>query len=242
MIAAAELGAFDDDALVDNAVTFLFAGHETSALGLTYALYCLADRPAFQRRLRREIAALDGDPEPENLRECPALTAAVDEALRLYPPVHSFFREPTEPVTLGGYRVPAGVVLTVAPWAVHRDGRWWEDPESYRPERWLRETGDGEVVHGDDRPGPAVGERPEYAYFPFGGGPRHCIGMRFARQELRLSVATLLRRFRLERVTTDLSLRASANTRPAEPVRVRVHSRGVPDDPAAEVNEPRGGR
>jgi len=230
LVAAAELGALDDDELVDNAVTFLFAGHETSALGLTYALYSLAGRPAFQDRIRAELAPIGGDPTPADLRECPALTAAVDEALRLYPPVHSFFREPTEPVALGGYRVPSGVVLTLSPWAVHRDGRWWDDPETYRPERWLREVEEGGVAHGDDRPGPAIGERPEYAYFPFGGGPRHCIGMRFARQELRLAVATLLRRVRLEPVTTELSLQASANTRPAGPVRVRLFERDEPID------------
>ncbi|WP_176329346.1 cytochrome P450 [Halorubrum sp. CBA1229] len=240
LVAAAELGAIDDDQLVDNAVTFLFAGHETSALGLTYTLYCLARRPEFQERVHAEVSALDADPTPADVRECPALTAAVDEALRLYPPVHSFFREPTEPVTLGGYRVPAGVVLTLSPWAVHRDERWWDDPETYRPERWLREVGGGEAasdgrdsdeadatetVRGDEGAGPAVGDRPEYAYFPFGGGPRHCIGMRFARQELRLATATLLRRLRFEPVTTELSLRASANTRPTHPVRLRVHVR-----------------
>ncbi len=224
LVAAAELGALDDE-LVDNAVTFLFAGHETSALGLTYALYCLADAPEFQARVHAEVASLGADPTPADLRECPTLTAAVDEALRLYPPVHSFFREPTEPVSLGGYRVPAGVVLTLSPWAVHRDGRWWDDPETYRPERWLRETEDGGVVHGDDRPGPATGERPEHAYFPFGGGPRHCVGMRFARQELRLAIGTLLRRVRLEPVTAELSVQASANARPDGPVRVRVHAR-----------------
>jgi cytochrome P450 len=231
LVAAAELGALNGEELVDNAVTFLFAGHETSALGLTYALYCLARRPAFQERIRSEIESLSGDPTPADLRECPALTAAVDEALRLFPPVHSFFREPTEPIALGGYRVPSGVVLTLAPWAVHRDGRWWDDPETYRPERWLRETEDGGVAHGDDRSGPAVGERPEHAFFPFGGGPRHCIGMRFARQELRLAVATILRRIRLEPVTEELSLQASANTRPDGPVRVRVLTRDEPSDP-----------
>jgi cytochrome P450 len=235
LVAAAELGALDDGELLDNAVTFLFAGHETSALGLTYALYSLADAPEFQARVHAEVAALDGDPDPADLRECPALTAAVDEALRLYPPVHSFFREPTEPVELGGYRVPAGVVLTLSPWTVHRDGRWWTDPETYRPERWLRETDGGEVVHGDDASGPAVGERPEHAFFPFGGGPRHCIGMRFARQELRLAIATLLRRVRLEPVTAELSLRASANTRPDGPVRVRVRERGASVAPTAPV-------
>ncbi|MFC5277791.1 cytochrome P450 [Halorubrum rubrum] len=223
LVAAAELGALDDDELVDNAVTFLFAGHETSALGLSYTLHALATRPDFQERVRREVTAFDDDPSPAAVRDCPALTAAVNEALRLYPPVHSFFREPTEPVTLGGYRLPAGVAVTLSPWVVHRDGRWWADPETYRPERWLHGSSSGEVSLGDDTPGPAVGERPEYAYFPFGGGPRHCIGMRFARQELRLATATLLRRARLEAVDGELALRASANTRPAGPVRVRVH-------------------
>jgi cytochrome P450 len=224
LVAAAEMGAIDDEELVDNAVTFLFAGHETSALGLTYTLYCLAGRPEMQERIYEEVAAFDDDPTAAQIRDCPALTAAVDEALRRYPPVHSFFREPTEPVELGGYRVPEGVVLTLSPWTVHRDEQWWDEPESYRPERWLREV-DGETVHGDDTAGPAVGERPEYAYFPFGGGPRHCIGMRFARQELRLATATLLRRFAFERETESLSVQASANTRPAEPVRLRVRAR-----------------
>jgi len=247
LVAAAELGAIDDDQLVDNAVTFLFAGHETSALGLTYTLYCLARRPEFQDRVRTEVSALDADPTPADVRECPALTAAVDEALRLYPPVHSFFREPTEPVTLGGYRVPAGVVLTLSPWSVHRDERWWDDPETYRPERWLR-AADGspadatETVHGDETPGPAVGERPEYAYFPFGGGPRHCIGMRFARQELRLATATLLRRLRFEPVTTELSLRASANTRPTHPVRLRVSALDGPEASVERGDGPRNAR
>jgi len=248
LVAAADLGAIDDDQLVDNAVTFLFAGHETSALGLTYTLYCLARRPAFQDRVRAEVSAFDADPTPADVRECPALTAAVDEALRLYPPVHSFFREPTESVTLGGYRVPADVVLTLSPWVIHRDERWWDDPEAYRPERWLRETaGDGGdasgVVHGDGDAGPAAGDRPEYAYFPFGGGPRHCIGMRFARQELRLATATLLRRLRFEPVTTELSVRASVNTRPTHPVRLRVGALDEPDASAGRGDGPRtGGR
>lgn len=234
LVAAAELGAIDDEELLDNAVTFLFAGHETSALGLTYTLHALATRPGFQERVRREVTAFDGDPTPAQVRDSPALTAAVDEALRLYPPVHSFFREPTEPVTLGGYRLPAGVVVTLSPWVVHRDGRWWEDPETYRPERWLRTSPSGEPTVGDDTPGPAVGERPEYAYFPFGGGPRHCIGMRFARLELRLATATLLRRVRLGAVDEDLTLRASANTRPEGTVRVRVHE---PDGGTVSVDD-----
>ena len=227
LVAAAEMGAIDDEELVDNAVTFLFAGHETSALGLTYTLYGLADRPELQDRIRAEVADLDDGLSAAAIRDCPTLSAAVDEALRWHPPVHTFFREPTEPVTLGGYSVPEGVVLNLSPWTVHHDDRWWDDPDSYRPERWLHETDDG-VVHGDDTSGPAVGDRPEYSYFPFGGGPRHCIGMRFARQELRLATAVLLQWFDLSRITEELTLQASANTRPADPVRLRVRRRAQP--------------
>ncbi|WP_268762288.1 cytochrome P450 [Halorubrum saccharovorum] len=215
-------------------MTFLFAGHETSALGLTYALYCLADASEFQERVHAEISALDGDPTPADLRDCPALTAAVDEALRLYPPVHSFFREPTEPVSLGGYRVPAGVVLTLSPWAVHRDGRWWDRPETYRPERWLREAEDGEVVHGDDRPGPAWGSAPNTpSSRSAGAAPLHRDALRATGASPRRS-GTLLRRVRLEPATAELSVRASANTRPAGPIRVRVRTRDEslsPDEP-----------
>jgi len=211
LVSAADAGAFDDETLRGNVVTFLFAGHETTALGLTYTLYLLAQHPDTQQRLQAQLdEVLEGeDPTPETLRSLPLLDAVVDEALRLYPPVYTFFREPTEDVTLRGYRVPEGSVISLPQCAVHRDERWWDAPDSFRPERWLDEGSD----------------RPEYAYFPFGGGPRHCIGMRFARLELRLAVATLLDRLAFDAVTESLSLVASANARPAEPVRLRVRDR-----------------
>ena len=210
LVGAADAGAFDDDTLRDNVVTFLFAGYETSALGLTYTLYLLAANPGVQQRLQDRLDdVLDGDdPTPADLGSLPLLDAVVDEALRLYPPVYTFFREPTEDVTLRGYQIPEGSVLSLPQWVVHRDERWWDAPASFRPERWLEES-----------------DRPEYAYFPFGGGPRHCIGMRFARLELRLAVATLLSRCRLAAVTESLALVASANARPAEPVRLRIRKR-----------------
>ncbi|KPN29685.1 cytochrome P450 119 [Halolamina pelagica] len=209
LVAASDEGAIDDDTLRGNVVTFLFAGHETTALGLTYTLYLLATQPATQRRLRDRLdATLDGEPTPADLRNLPLLAAVIDESLRLYPPVYTFFREPTADVTLRGYRVPEGSVISLPQCVVHRDERWWDDPDSFNPDRWLGET-----------------DRPEYAYFPFGGGPRHCIGMRFARLELRLAVAVLLASFRFEAVTESLSRTASANAKPTEPVVLRVRKR-----------------
>ncbi|MFW6000056.1 MAG: cytochrome P450 [Halorubrum sp.] len=179
-------------------------------------------------------------PSPPSRKSCIGCRTA---GARGAPPARERFRagERRARVLRAPRRVPAGVVLTLSPWAVHRDGRWWEDPTAYRPERWLRET-EGGVAHGDDAAGPAVGERPEYAYFSFGGGPRHCIGMRFARQELRLAIGTLLRRVRLESVTESLSLRASANTRPDGPVRIRVRGRPADaDDGPDAARSPVGG-
>ncbi|MDJ1431343.1 cytochrome P450 [Halostagnicola sp. A-GB9-2] len=223
LVTATADGKMDDETLRDNVVTFLFAGHETTALGLTYALYSLADEPAEQERLREEFEAF-GDPvdRPNDAAARDALPATdrvVDETLRLYPPVQSFFREPARPVELLGTQVPAGTVLALSPWTCHRDPRWWDDPEEFRPERWSR---DPTRRTGGASKSKSESARPEYAYFPFGGGPRHCIGMRFALLELRLSLATLLSRWRFEPVTETLSFAPSATLQPDGPVRLRV--------------------
>ncbi|MFC6964070.1 cytochrome P450 [Halocatena marina] len=129
--------------------------------------------------------------------------------MRLYPPVWTTFREPIEDIEIGGYTIPEGTVVSLPQWIIHRDERWYDAPLEFRPERW---------VDGDDRP--------EYAYYPFGGGPRHCIGMRFARMEAQLVVATLAREFAVESITdASLDLTASANTLPAEPVKLRLSRR-----------------
>jgi len=110
------------------------------------------------------------------------------------------------PTTVGGYRVDPGDPIQLSIYQVHRDGRWWDEPTAFRPERWLDDADDvpsvDENVAADVEDVVAFGhdERPEYAYFPFGGGPRHCIGMRFARLELRLALATLATRLTFEQV------------------------------------------
>jgi cytochrome P450 len=198
----------DDAELRSNMVTFLIAGHETTSLALTYALYLLATHPAEAERLRDELAAFDGAPGPMDLADCDHLDRVLSEALRLYPPAYTLFREPTEPVTFDGYEVPAGTNLSMPQWVVHRDDRWYDDPDAFRPDRW---TGGLEEA------------LPDYAYYPFGGGPRSCIGMRFARMEAKLALATVVPRVDLAPVEADpLDPRMAVTLQPGGPVRMRV--------------------
>ncbi|NUC74122.1 cytochrome P450 [Haloterrigena sp. SYSU A558-1] len=177
------------DEISDQLLTFLLAGHETTATALTYACWFLAADDEIRDRLEREVEAVCGDRDP-TFADLPELTVAEAvgrEALRLYPPLPFLHREPREPTALDGVRVGPGTTIQLNMYGIHRDERWWAAPDSFRPERWL-----------DDA------DRPEYAAFPFGGGPRHCIGMRFAMTELKLSLATIARRVRLDRVSTSL--------------------------------------
>ena len=195
----------------DNLFTFLVAGHETTALTLSYACMLLANHPDAQAKLHAELDAVLGDEAPTaaNLFELGYLGHVVDEALRLYPPAYTVFREAATGVTLGGYDLPKGSIVTLPQWVVHRDERWFDGPDAFRPERWA-----------EDR------DRPEYAYFPFGGGPRHCIGMRFALMEAKLVLATLARRFAFEPGTEppiDLSMRLTLQ--PSDPISVELTER-----------------
>lgn len=194
-------------------LTFLVAGHDTTALTLTYAWFLLGHHPERQRKLHAELdATLDGaDPTPADLFDLPYLDDVLTEVLRLYPPAFTTFRQPTRPVTLGGYDIAPDAQLTIPQWLVHRDGRWYDDPDAFRPERWTDEF---------------EARLPDYAYYPFGGGPRHCIGMRFARMEAKLAIATLAQRYRFETVTEpplDLAMRITLS--PTDSVDVRVHER-----------------
>lgn len=194
-------------------LTFLVAGHDTTALTLTYTWYLLGHHPEVQQRLHAELDGTlgDADPTPEDLFELPYLEQVLTEALRLFPPAFTTFRSPKEPVRLGGYDIEADAQLTIPQWLVHRDGRWYDDPDAFRPDRWTDEF---------------EARLPDYAYYPFGGGPRHCIGMRFARMEAKLAIATLARRYRFETVTEpplDLAMRITLS--PTDGVDVRVHER-----------------
>jgi cytochrome P450 len=172
----------DDESLRDEIATVILGGHDTASLAMTYTLYAVATHPDVEERLLEEIdeTLADGDPTTDDLGSLPYLDAVVREAMRLYPPAYTLFREPTSEVELEGYTIPEGATVTIPQWIVHRDGRWYDEPTTFDPDRWI----DGL-------------ELPEYAYFPFGGGKRQCIGMRYGRMETKLVVATLLQSFRI---------------------------------------------
>jgi len=167
--------------LRDETMTLLLAGHETTALALAWTWYLLSHNPEAEARLHEEIdRVLAGRaPAPEDLDHMPYLNAVISESLRLYPPAYAIGRSSIAPSDLGGYHFPADTVFLMSTWVTQRDPRYFANPLAFRPERWIE--------------GPA----PEgFRYFPFGGGPRRCIGQPFALMEIGLVVATLASRFR----------------------------------------------
>jgi cytochrome P450 len=176
-----------DRQLRDEVMTFLLAGHETTAVALTWAWYLLDRNPDVVARLRAEVrAALAGRvPTLEDLPRLGYARMVAEEAMRLYPPVWGFMRQALGPDQLGGYAVPKNAVITISPWVTHRHPQFWEEPERFDPERFT----------------PArVRERPRFAYLPFSGGPRLCIGNEFALMESTLVLAMLVQRYGLQLV------------------------------------------
>jgi cytochrome P450 len=212
LLRAQDRGEQSDEQVRDELVTMLLAGHDTTALALTYAWWLLADHPEAEARLHDEVDAL-GDPRPTmaDLRNLTVAERTVQESLRLYPPVYVMFREPRVDVKLGGYRVPAGSAVMLPQWVVHRSSRYWNDPEAFDPDRFAPDRADG---------------RPQYAYFPFGAGPRHCIGKQFSIAEAKVILATVARNYRLRRVDDrPLELRGSLTMHPRDPVEMRFEAR-----------------
>lgn len=200
-----------DETIRDEVLTLLLAGHETTAQALTFTFHLLARHPEIEQKLLAELdAVLDG--EPPTMGDLPDLEYTewvVTEAMRLYPPVWALVREPLADDEIAGYPIPAGATVGMYQWVIHRDPRQYEDPNAFVPERWA-----------DD------GDRHPFAYFPFGGGPRRCIGDRFAMLEARLLVATIVQQVHLELVSgSAVSLSPAITLRPGGDVEMRVHSR-----------------
>ncbi len=213
MAARDEAGQLDDQALRDELVTLLVAGHETTALTLTWTFDLLGRHPGIEARLHDELDDVLGGQAPtvDDLEELAYLEAVIDEAMRLYPPAWAIGRKAIEPVTLGGYTFPPGSQFMMSQWVMHRDPRFYDDPSSFRPSRWQ----DGL----EDR-------LPRFAYFPFGGGPRTCIGSSFALLEAKLIIATVAQAYRLEPLTDEPpGTDPSITLRPEGEVPVRVHAR-----------------
>jgi cytochrome P450 len=170
--------------LRDEVMTFLLAGHETTAVALAWTWYLLARHPEIGEQARAETLAVLGDRAPalDDLPRLPLARMVVEEAMRLYPPVWGVGRQAIAADRIGGYDIPAGALVNLSPWVTHRHPDFWDDPERFDPERF--------------RPG-VERTRPRFAYFPFSGGPRLCIGETFALMEAQLVVAMMLQRYRL---------------------------------------------
>ena len=184
-----------DEQLRDQVVTLIFAGHETTAATLALALFEIARRPVVRAEFHREIDRLDGPPTPADVPDLEVTERLIRETLRLYPPVYILPRESAREVTVDGYRIPADVPVWLGIRQIHRDGRFYDAPKRFRPERWR---------DGSD-------DRPDFAYAPFGGGPRLCIGRQFALLEAKLALATIGRRFTLSRAGEDTGERANTS-------------------------------
>ena len=201
-----------DGQVRDEAVTMLLAGHETTANALAWAFHLLGGNPAAQQRLGAELDdVLSGRlPSAADMPRLRYTAAVVHEAMRLYPPAWVLARHLVTDREICGYALPAGSMVVSSPWVVHRDQRWWPRPDSFEPERWLD----------------ATPERPRYAYFPFGGGPRQCIGNSFAEMEAILVLATLGRHWQVAPVPdARIEPLALVTLRPAYGVPMRLRCR-----------------
>lgn len=176
-----------DRQLRDEVMTIFFAGHETTGLALSWSWYLLSQHPEVERRLHEELArVLQG--RPPQFEDLPRLTytrMVIEESMRLYPPSWIISRAPIRDEEIGGFRIPAGSTVFLSQYVTHRHPKLWDDPERFDPERFA-----------PDR----AAERPRFAYFPFSGGPRQCLGDQFAMMEAQLVVARIAQTCRLRLV------------------------------------------
>lgn len=202
--------ALSDDEIVDQIVTLIFAGHDTTAFLLVAALHQLSSTPSVRERFHEELDDVLGDRTPElgDVGELTVTRNIINETLRRYPSLFTIPRKTTRAVDLGEYRVPADTRVHLSVWRVHRDERFWDDPHRWHPARWQ------EMSPRDKG----------YAFIPFGAGPRACLGRRFARLEATLVLATIGQRYELE-PERPLELTAEMTTQPAHRVPARVQTR-----------------
>ena len=246
MLTAHDRGEVDPTFLRDELMTILLAGHDTTSLAVTYAIYLLAQHPDVVDRLYDETTAVLDDQGPrvssdsgvstkhhtsdigtdvntgastanesrvtfDDVQRLNYTQQVLDEAMRLYPPVPLIARVPQADVQLGGHRIPAGSLIFMSQWVVHRDPRWYDDPETFDPDRMARQQ---------------VNERPQYSHIPFGAGPRICIGKPLAELEAKLILSTIVQRYRFDGIEdSTLELNADVTLSPDTPVRVGISKR-----------------
>jgi cytochrome P450 len=205
-------GGMSDEQLRFEAMTLFSAGHETTANALVWTWLLLAQNPAAEAKLHEELEHELSSRAP-TAADVPRLVytrAVLAESMRLYPPAWVIGRQATHADRAGDYVIPAGAVVLMSQFLVHRDPRWWKDPETFNPQRWLDEGAEA---------------RPRYAYFPFGGGSRQCIGESFAWLEGILLIATLAQKWRFQLINdAPIRLHATITLRPRDPLPMRVEA------------------
>ena len=202
-----------DRQLRDEVMTLFLAGHETTALTLAWSWYLLGTNPEAERKFHAELDEILGGRKPTaaDLPRLKFTEQIAKESMRLYPPAFGLGREAINDCEIGGYRVPAGTQVFMFQWATQRDPRFYDEPLAFRPERWTEDF---------------IERLPKYAYFPFGGGPRVCIGASFAMMEIILALATIGQKFRLELAPDHpVSIFPSMSLRPKDGIKVVVKSR-----------------
>lgn len=204
----------NDQQLRDEVMTLFLAGHETTALTLGWSWYLLGKHPEAEKKFHDELDEVLGGRAPlmADLPRLKFTEQIAKESMRLYPPAYGLGREAIDDCEIGGYRVPGGTQIFMFQWVTQRDARFFDRPDDFVPERW---TSDFEE------------SLPKYAYFPFGGGPRACIGASFAMMEIILVLATIGQRFRLELVPNHpVEIYPAMSLRPKDGVEVVVKHRG----------------
>jgi enediyne biosynthesis protein E7 len=199
--------------LIDEVMTLVVAGHETTASGLNWTWYLISQHPQVEARLHAELDAAAELPAPSlgEMEELHYTRQVIDEALRLYPPGWVLSRRTIEPDVLGGYPVAAGTNVLLPLYLLHRHPQFWKNPEAFEPERFAPEH---------------EAERPRFAYMPFAAGPRHCIGENFALYEMLVHLYKVARRYRLRHVPDKpLELEAQINLRTRHPLHMRLEAR-----------------
>jgi cytochrome P450 len=201
--------------LRDEVMTMFLAGHETTANALSWTWYLLGKHPEEQQRVREEVRQIVGyrPPTPQDVGRLVHCERVIKEAMRLYPPAYVIGRRCQEDCTIGDHFIPAMTNVLMSQWVVHRDERWYSQPAEFRPDRWTSDF---------------MRDLPKYAYFPFGGGPRACIGNQFAMLEATLILATMAQRVELQLVDLEpLPIIPAITLRPALPVKMLVYRREV---------------
>jgi cytochrome P450 len=198
----------DDSEIRDQVLIFLLAGHDTTAIALTFALHLLGQHPEEQERVRAEAAAVGGrTPGAADVEQLAYTTMVLKEAMRLYPPAWGFGRRNSADDEVGGHRVPGGADILVSPWVTHRHPGFWDEPERFDPERFS--------------PG-RESARHKHAYFPFGAGPRACIGQYFSMLEAAILLSVIVRDHELTSLSGHVPLAPRITLHPAGPVVSRL--------------------